>query len=135
VINVIATALVVPDVVIQFLIFAFLVPLLLQIVKAVGNRFGARPADGVLQGGGIVLSVLFVYLNGGFLGLVLPAFPVWGGDFFAFAGGLIGFLGAFTAFVLASWGPIEAAYRLVLKAIFDAKQLGGRIGLRVLRPA
>lgn len=134
-IEVVASALSVPDYVIQFLIFAFLVPIVVQIAKAVGTRFGSRPSDVVLQVLSIGLSVVYVALSGGFMGLVFPLFPVWGGEIFVFLGALIGWIAAFAAFVLAVWGPIEGAYRLVLKAIFDSKKLGGRIGLRVLKIA
>ena len=91
------------------LVFLVAVPLAVQLLRLVFVNAGKPISIPVVQGIAAALAVAFVFLNGGFAGLDIPVFA---GDPAAFVGGWL-------ALVVAAWGPVELAYRLVLKALFE----------------
>mgnify|MGYP001579976831 FL=1 len=90
-------------------LFLIVIPLLVQVAKLVAEKVGKPLPVIALQAIAAALSAVFVYFNGGFLGL---AIPVYDGDF-------AGFVNDALVLLVAAWGPVELIYRLAWKAIYD----------------
>jgi hypothetical protein len=101
------------------LIFVLLVPVIVQGVKFVADKKGAVVAGYVSQGISILIAFGYVLVTGGFAALILPLFPVWGGDVVGFALGILTYAGEWAKLLLLAAGSIEIAYRLVLKALME----------------
>lgn len=96
-----------PDEWVQYLAFSILVPTAIQLLRLLA----AKGVHVVVQGwvariASLLISVLAVYLIGGFTAIPLP---VWTGDFV--------FVGQLLAFLVAVWSPVELMYRLVIVPI------------------
>lgn len=104
------------------LLFAFVVPIVVQLV----GKVAPNATRIVYELAAFGLTVVFVFLSGGFAGLVIP---VYSGD-------LLGFLGSWVALLLAAWGTIEVSYRKVLGGFPGSKTSKGLMGLAGLaKPA
>jgi len=101
-------------------LFLIAIPILVQIYKLYKSQGGPKPAAWVLQLISFVLSGVFVYFSGGFAGIAFPVFPVWAGDFFAFLGDLLNFVGAAVAVITVGFGTITGLYEVVFKRIYEA---------------
>jgi hypothetical protein len=104
---------------VEFLIFAFIVPLAVQLVKVIADRYGKSVADYVCQGISFLLGVGLLAATGGFLGLTLPVFPPFTGDAFGFVGALLTYAGQWLALAIVILGAVEIPYRKILKAILE----------------
>ena len=91
------------------ILFVILVPLIIQGLRLAAVQLGRPIPIAAVQGIAAVLSVAFVYLNGGFAGI---AAPVFAGDYAAF-------VVAWFTLLLAAWGPVELLYRVIFKALFE----------------
>ena len=89
--------------------FLILVPLIVQGLRLAAVKLGKPIPIAAVQAVAAVLSIVFVYLNGGFAGLEVPIF----------AGDPAAFIGAWLGLLLAAWGPVELLYRVFFKALFD----------------
>ena len=87
------------------LLFAFVAPLIVQVI---GRIYPAAKVV-VYQGAALLLTLLFVFLSGGFAGLVIPVFADDVGTY----------IGSWIKLLLAAWGSVELSYRLVLKALME----------------
>lgn len=99
-------------------LFLIAIPILVQLYKLYKSQGGPKPEDWVLQLISFVLSGLFVYFSGGFAGVDFPVFPLWSGDFVAFLGDLLNFLGAVVAVISVAFGTITGLYEVVFKRIY-----------------
>ena len=119
--------------VLDFFIFTLAVPVVVQIARVVAAKKGKPAADWVLQVFAMLLAVAYAYFRGSLVGLMFPIFPPYGADFGLFVGEVLGWFVAMTTFIFAAWGPVEIAYRLVLKSAFESPKIGGKIGLLLLK--
>ncbi len=95
---------------VNYLVFAIFTPLVIQglrLLAAKGVKVEVR--GWVAKIASLVLSVLAVYLMGGFDTIVIPT---WTGD--------VVFVGQFLAFLVACWAPVQLMYGLVVKPIEGA---------------
>ena len=101
------------------LAFLIVLPLLVQGIKLYRARAGKPLPRVVIQVVVLGVSGVFIYFSGGFVGLVIPAFPVWGGDLMLFLNPFMVFVtDAVTVFGLA-YAAIVGLYETFWKWIFE----------------
>ena len=101
------------------LIFVFLVPIVIQLIKFVADKKGKEVAAYVAQAISVLVAGGYVLASGGFAGLFLPIFPAWGGDIVGYGVGFLTWAAEWLKMILVSAGAIEVAYRVILKALFE----------------
>jgi CDP-diglyceride synthetase len=101
------------------IIFVFLVPLIVQLVKWIADKKGKEIATYIAQGISVALAFLYVLVSGGFAGLLLPIFPAWAADIWGFVVGFLTWGADWVRLLLVAAGAIEIAYRLVLKSLLE----------------
>ena len=101
------------------LLWFLIIPILIQGYKIWKDRGGQTPSKLFLQIVTFVISGVFVYFNGGFVGLILPIFPAWGGELIVFLGGIVVFAGDIVAVIGVAFGAMMALYEGVLKRLFE----------------
>ena len=101
------------------LLLLVLFPVIIQVYKVWRDRGGKIPSKLFLQVASGAIALVFVYYNGGFVGLVFPAIPVWSGDIVAFIGALYVFGKAVVAVAGLAWGAMMVVYEGVLKRLFE----------------
>ena len=111
------------------LIFVFLVPLIVQLVKWIADKKGKEIATYIAQGISVALAFLYVLVSGGFAGLLLPIFPAWAADIWGFVVGFLTWGADWVRLLLIAAGAIEIAYRLILKAVFEKVGFATRAAL------
>jgi|GEM_PF-4357629 len=101
------------------ILFFVIIAILTQFYKLWKGKGGKTPSKLFLQILTFVLSGIFVFFNGGFVGLIWPIFPAWSGDFVGFLGGIIVFAGDLIAVIGLAFGAMMALYEGLLKRIFE----------------
>lgn len=101
------------------ILWFLMVPALVQLYKMWKTKGGKKPSKLFLQIATFSISGIFVYFNGGFVGLLWPAFPPWAGDLIAFLGGFIIFAREFTVVVGLAFGAMMGLYEGLLKRLFE----------------
>lgn len=101
------------------ILFFFIIPVLIQLYKLWKDRGGKTPSKLFLQVSTFVISGVFVFFNGGFVGLILPIFPAWGGELIVFLGGVIVFAGDLVAVIGLAFGAMMGLYEGLLKRLFE----------------
>ena len=101
------------------IIFVFLVPLIVQLVKWIADKKGKEIATYIAQGISVALAFLYVLVSGGFAGLLLPIFPAWAANIWGFVVGFLTWGADWVRLLLVAAGAIEIAYRLVLKSLLE----------------
>jgi hypothetical protein len=101
------------------LIFIFLVPIFIQVIKFVADKKGKEVAAYVAQAISVITAGIYVLASGGFAGLLVPIFPAWGGDIVGYGVGFLTWAADWLRILMLSAGAIEVAYRLVLKALME----------------
>lgn len=97
------------------LLFAFVVPIVVQLL----GKVAPNATRIVYELAALVLTLVFVFLSGGFAGLLIPVY----------AGDLGTYLGSWLALLLAAWGTVEVSYRKVLGGLIGSKTSKGLMGL------
>ena len=101
------------------ILFFLIIPILIQGYKIWKDRGGKTPSKLFLQILTFVISGVFVFFNGGFVGLIWPIFPAWGGEFVVFLGSFIVFAGEFIAVIGLAFGAMMGLYEGLLKRLFE----------------
>lgn len=101
------------------ILWFLIIPILIQGYKIWKDRGGTTPSKLFLQIVTFVISGVFVYFNGGFVGLILPIFPAWGGELIVFLGGIFVFAGDLVAVIGLAFGAMMGLYEGLLKRIFE----------------
>lgn len=101
------------------ILWFLIIPVLVQGYKIWKERGGKPPSKLFLQTVTFIVSGVFVYFSGGFIGLLWPAFPPWTGDLIAFVGGFFIFAGEFVAVIGVAFGAMMALYEGLLKRLFE----------------
>ena len=99
-------------------LFLVAIPLILQALKLFMDKTGKTIGKMGNQVISLILALAFTFLSGGFAGLLLPAFPVFGGDLLLFTSALFVFVGELAALIGASWGSLMVLYEVVWERMF-----------------
>jgi len=101
------------------ILWFLIIPILIQLYKVWKDRGSKTPSKLFLQILTFIISGVFVFFNGGFVGLLLPIFPAWGGDLIVFLGGIIVFAGDLVAVIGIAFGAMMGLYEGLLKRLFE----------------
>jgi hypothetical protein len=101
-------------------LFIVVIPLLHQLFKIYQDNSGKTIGKLGNQIISLVLAFIFMLLGGGFAGMKLPIFPVWGEDFIVFLGALIVFAGDWVVLIGVGWGSLMALYEAIWDKLFVA---------------
>lgn len=94
------------------------IPLMHQLFKLYKDKTGKTLSKVANQAISLVLASVFALLTGGFVGLGLPAFPVWANDLLQFVSDMLIYLKDWVAVFGLAWGAVMAVYELVWDKLF-----------------
>jgi hypothetical protein len=101
------------------ILFVVVIPLLQQLIKLIVDKAGEPLGKLANQIISLVLTLIFVALSGGFLGLEFPSLPAWNGDLILFLGAIATFIGDLALLIGASWGSMMALYEAIYDRLFQ----------------